>query len=97
MIRLMKFLAVLIVFFIGLLFALRNAAPVQLHYVWGSVETPISYVAFGGCVVGLLLGFLGCTGTLARLHRDKRRLQQLARDAQAEVNSLRKAPFTDVR
>lgn len=96
MIRVLSFLFALIVFTIGLLFALRNAAPVSLDYIWGTVDAPLSYVALGGCIVGLMLGFIGCGFTMLRLRRDNRRLRQTARDAEAEVSSLRKAPLKDV-
>ncbi|HET7370109.1 MAG TPA: lipopolysaccharide assembly protein LapA domain-containing protein [Gammaproteobacteria bacterium] len=95
MVRLLTFLFALVVFVIGLLFALRNASPVSLDYIWGTVRAPLSYVALGGCIVGLLLGFIGCSATMLRLRRDNRKLRQTARDAQAEVTSLRKAPLTD--
>lgn len=94
-VRFLTFLFAVIVFVVGLLFALRNAAPVSLDYIWGTIHTPLSYVALGGCIVGLVLGFIGCSATMVRLRRDNRKLRQKAREAQAEVTSLRKAPLTD--
>ncbi|HET6724530.1 MAG TPA: LapA family protein [Gammaproteobacteria bacterium] len=96
MIRVLSFLFALIVFVIGLLFALRNAAPVNLDYIWGTIDAPLSYVALGGCIVGLILGFVGCSLSMLRLRRDNRKLRQTVRNAEAEVTSLRKAPLKDV-
>jgi uncharacterized integral membrane protein len=95
MARILSSLFALIVFVLGLLFALRNAGSVSLDYIWGSTETPLSYVALGGCIVGLLLGFTGCGLTMLRLRRDNRHLRRAALDARAEVTSLRKAPLSD--
>lgn len=95
MLRFLSLVLALVVFFVGLLFALRNAAPVSVDYVWGTFHAPLSYVAFGGCVIGLLLGFAGCALTILRLRRTNRKLRRDARSAAAEVSSLRKAPLQD--
>ena len=97
MLRFVSVIAILLVFAAGLLFAVHNAGPVAVDYLWGSVRLPLSYVALGGCVVGLLLGFAGCMVTLVRLRRDNRRLRRKVRSATEEVGSLRRAPLQDVR
>lgn len=95
MLRAASLLLALIVFFVGLLFALRNAAPVHVDYIWGNLNAPLSYLVVGGCVVGLALGFIGCSISMIRLRNENRRLRRAVRGARAEVTSLRKAPLQD--
>jgi uncharacterized integral membrane protein len=97
MMRFLGLLFALVVFILGLLFALGNAGTVTLHYIWGSTETPLSYVAFGGCVIGLLLGFIGCRATVLRLRRENRKLRTRVRDPDAPLPSPGKASLKDVR
>lgn len=97
MLRFLTSIVTLVVFVIGVLFALRNASPVNVDYIWGAVHAPLSYVAVGGCIVGLVLGFIGCSLEMLRLRRANRKLRQAARNAQAEVTSLRKVPLQDAQ
>jgi uncharacterized integral membrane protein len=96
MMRFLGLVFALVVFVLGLLFALGNADTVTLHYIWGSVETPLSYVAFGGCVVGLLVGFVGCGATLLRLRRENRTLRLRPRDTDTRTPHARNATLKNV-
>ncbi|HET7675276.1 MAG TPA: lipopolysaccharide assembly protein LapA domain-containing protein [Gammaproteobacteria bacterium] len=87
----------LIVFFIGLLFALRNAGPVNVDVIWGTFQAPLSYIVLGGCIVGVVVGFAAAVLSTLRLRHENRRLRRAVRSAKDEVSSLRKAPLQDAR
>lgn len=80
---------------VGALFAVLNAAPVNLNYYFGSVEIPLSLVLVITFAVGAVLGIVAGLGLIMRLKAQNRRLRRAADLAEKEVVNLRNLPIKD--
>lgn len=89
---------VVVALFVGALvlgwrFAERNADPVFVDYLVGSIDAPRWAVLVGSFGLGASLGLLVMGFQAARLALTKRRYRKLARDLEAEVHQLRNLPL----
>lgn len=97
MMRWIIFLSLLCIFAFALLLAYANGGFVELDYLVGSAQVHLSSALLGAAILGWLLGLLSCLGILYRIHREKRRLERVAHEAEAEIRNLRSLPFKNDR
>jgi len=93
--RIVALLLLLIVVVLGLVFAVLNAHPVELHYYFGTSESPLSLIVVLAFGVGVLLGIFSSLGIIVRLKRDASRLRKDVKLAEKEVSNLRNLPLRD--
>ncbi len=93
--RLLKFLAFLVVVLLGLAFGWRNPHPVDLDYYYGVSHPPLALALTGALIAGALLGILAGLGLVLRLKRENAELRRKARLAAEEINNLRSIPIKD--
>jgi uncharacterized integral membrane protein len=78
---------------LGWRFAERNADPVFVDYLLGSIDAPRWAVLLGTFAIGLSLGLLAMGFQAARLALTTRRYRKLARGLEDEVHQLRNLPL----
>jgi putative membrane protein len=86
-------LLVLVVF--GVVFAVLNADPVELHYYFGSTQLALSLVLVLAMILGALLGLVACAGMILNSRREVARLKKAVELAEKEVANLRAIPIRD--
>ncbi|MHB1516169.1 MAG: LapA family protein [Acidiferrobacteraceae bacterium] len=90
------FLAI-IVLFLGLSFAYKNARTVQLNYYLGvHWVSPLSLMLLAALSLGVLLGFIASLGMVVRLQRQLSQARKEIRQIEQEVINLRSLPIKDV-
>lgn len=95
--RILTGTVLLVVFLLGLSFAVQNMETVQLHYYfglqWGPV--PISLVVVVVFVLGVLVGGLAAGLAVLSRQREVRRLRRKQEELEKELGRLRKLPLRD--
>ena len=76
----------------GILFFARNNHPVNLDYVFGSVQWPVSVLLLAGLFIGAALGVLAALPLILRLKRRNSKLQKQVKVTEEEINNLRVLP-----
>lgn len=77
---------------VGALLTVYNADDVRFNYLLGSVELPLFVLLLLGVVVGSALSLLAFVFRVVELKTVCRQLQRQLRDADIELQSLRKRP-----
>ncbi|MFA9462344.1 lipopolysaccharide assembly protein LapA domain-containing protein [Thiohalorhabdus sp. Cl-TMA] len=95
--RTLSALLFLVVFLIGVSFALKNPQGVQIHYYFGIDlgPFPVSLVVIVVLLMGVLLGGLVASFPLMSRHREVRRIRRRMEDMEQELGRLRKLPLKD--
>lgn len=93
--RIVTYLLLFIVIFLGITFAALNSETVTVHYYLGEKALPLSFFLVGifaaGCMVGLLVGISFYLKSKIKIYR----LQQQLKVAEKEVQNLRAIPLQD--
>lgn len=83
--RFLKLAGYVVLFILGLAFAVRNTQPVQLDYFVGRLDAPVSLVVIVALTAGALLGILV---SLALTLRTRHQVSQLRRSLTAVEQEL---------
>lgn len=90
------FLAALaVVVIVGASFAWLNPDKVQLNLAFAEMEVLKSQAFAVTLALGWLLGVLSSLGVILKIQGEKRRLRREARQAETEVDKLRRLPIHD--
>ena len=82
----------IIVLLVGLLFYVKNNQTVELNYIIGTTELPVSLLLLACLSLGALLGILATIPMLLRIRHQKSRLEKQVKMTEKEVNNLRVLP-----
>jgi putative membrane protein len=93
--RLLTSLAIIIVAFVGLAFAVLNSGTVELKYYLGSFSIPLALLLAITLLVGVILGGLASIALALRQRRENGRLRKHLALTEAEVKNLRELPIKD--
>ena len=95
--RTLSILLFLVVFLIGVSFALKNPTQVEIHYYFGLAwgPFPLSLVLIAVFLVGVLLGGLVGSLPLFMKRRENRRVRRRMEEMEQELSRLRKLPLKD--
>ena len=95
--RLLYIFVAIVMLFIGLSFAYKNAQPVSLNYYFGfQWEGPLSLLILTALTLGVLMGFLASLAMVIRMQRQLVRARREVRNIEQEVMNLRSLPIKDV-
>lgn len=94
-IKLLKFLLLLLVAAFGAGFAYINPDLVGISYYFGRLELPLGVLILLAIGVGLLAGMLASVGGLIRLKRENAHSRRLAELANREIEDLRATSLQD--
>lgn len=95
--KIIIYIIIIVVFFLAVVFGVKNNEPVTLAYIfgWETPPFPIYYLIFIpfiiGCVMGGLFGFkrsLHLNSTVKKLHKSHRELQEKLKKAQEAKISM---------
>ncbi len=92
MLRIIRFMVVLVIILAGLAIHLRNDQPVLFDYYLGHLELPFSLFLIIGICSGVVLGILAGLPLLLRMKRQRDRLASRIRLNEKELNNLRVIP-----
>ncbi len=95
MLKLLKFLILLLTATLGAAFAYINPGQVKLSYYFGSWELPLGVLLFLLLGAGILIGYLACLGWFFRLKKENAALRRRSDLANQEINNLRAMPLRD--
>lgn len=95
MLRLVKFLFLLLVALAGAVFAYINPGEISVSYYFGELTLPLGILIFILLGTGVLIGVLGSLYNVIGIHRENTRLRRQASLAQQEINNLRTMPLQD--
>ena len=95
MLRLVKFLFLLLVALAGAVFAYINPGEVGVSYYFGQLTLPLGILIFVLLGIGVLIGVLGSLMNFVGIRRENTRLKRQASLAQQEINNLRTMPLQD--
>jgi uncharacterized integral membrane protein len=97
--RFFSFIAWTAVFVVVLLFAIKNAEPVTLHFYFDAAwQTPLVLLVLVSFAAGAVFGVIACLPALARQRREALRLRKeldLRQPGAAEPAGPRPAPVPD--
>ena len=88
------FIAMLLIV-IGISFTVLNADNVKLHYYFGSIEIPLSFLLVIAMIVGAILGVAASASLFVGSRREIAKLKKAIDVAEKEVNNLRSIPLRD--
>lgn len=88
------FLFLVLVIF-GIVFAVLNADPVELHYYFGSKQVALSLVIVLSMMVGAVLGVIASTSVIVSSRREVHKLKKSVELAEKEIANLRAIPLQD--
>lgn len=95
--RFFYLLLAIIVLFLGLSFAYKNATIVNLNYYLGvHWASPLSFMLLVAFSLGVLFGFFASLGMVIRLQRQLSQARKEIRQIEHEVINLRSLPIKDV-
>ncbi|MHB2040103.1 MAG: LapA family protein [Acidiferrobacteraceae bacterium] len=95
--RFFYLLLAVIILFLGLSFAYKNAGVVELNYYLGiHWSSPLSLMLLITLSLGVLLGFIASLGMIVRLQRQLSQARKEIRHIEQEVINLRSMPIKDV-
>jgi putative membrane protein len=87
----------IIMLFLGLSFAYKNAQTASISYYFGiHWEGPMSLLLLTALTFGVLLGFLASIAMVIRMQRQLVRARREVRNIEQEVMNLRSLPIKDV-
>jgi len=92
MLRILKFIFVLVLVIFGLAVHLRNDQSVIFDYYLGSIELPFSLFLIASLCFGALLGIIASLPTLLRLKGEKASLAVRLKMNEKELSNLRVIP-----
>ena len=95
MLRIIRFLLLLLVVMIGAAFALLNATPVMVNYYFGARELPLAWVLMLALMAGVLAGVIAALASSVRLRRELSQLRRQQRLDRQEITNLRALPIKD--
>ena len=93
MLRIIRFIFLLLIVIVGLSFAVLNAETVSLNYYLGSWQAPLSLILVVALALGALFGVLACLSLLLGLKRELAKLRKAAKLSEQEVKNLRAIPL----
>ena len=88
------FIAMLLIV-IGISFTVLNADNVSLHYYFGSIEIPLSFILVIAMIIGAILGVAASASLFVGSRREIAKLKKAIDVAEKEVNNLRSIPLRD--
>lgn len=95
--RFFYLLLAIVILFLGLSFAYKNADVVELNYYLGiHWSSPLSLMLLITLSLGILLGFIASLGMVVRLQRQLSQARKEIRQIEQEVINLRSMPIKDV-
>ncbi|MHB1585962.1 MAG: LapA family protein [Acidiferrobacteraceae bacterium] len=95
--RFFYLLLAIVVLFLGLSFAYKNAGVVELNYYLGiHWSSPLSFMLLVTLSLGILLGFVASLGMVVRLQHQLSQARKEIRQIEQEVINLRSMPIKDV-
>ena len=95
MLKLLKFLFLIVVAAMGASFAYINPGLVTLSYYFGAVELPLGILIFLLLGIGILLGLLSSIAGYLKLRRENAHLRRRSQLIGEEINNLRSLPLRD--
>ena len=95
MLKLLKFLFLIVVAALGASFAYINPGVVKLSYYFGVVELPLGILIFVLLGIGIVLGLLSSIASYVRLRRENAQLRRRSQLFSEEINNLRSLPLRD--
>jgi len=93
MLRIIRFVVVMIVVISGLAVHLRNDQPVVFDYYLGNFELPFSLFLIVALCCGVLIGIVTLFPLIVRLKNENNRLISRARLSEKELDNLRVIPM----
>ena len=94
MLRLLKLIVLFAAFVLTLAFTLLNReSSVTLNYYYGELAVSLPLLVIGLLALGWLLGLLSLSGRILRMTGRNAKLQREVRQAETEVQNLRKLPL----
>ncbi len=93
--RLVNYILLSVIGFLGLVFATLNAHPVHLKYYIGVKDIPLSVIVLISVIIGIMLGWLVSLRSIFRLKRENKKINARATQAENEVENLRNIPIKD--
>ncbi|HUW97308.1 MAG TPA: lipopolysaccharide assembly protein LapA domain-containing protein [Acidiferrobacter sp.] len=95
--RILYGLVVVLVIFLGLGFAYKNASDVTVRYYGGLAwHAPLALVLLTVLALGVVLGFVASLNRVVRFHSQLRAVRKQLRHMEQEVANLRALPIKDV-
>ncbi len=95
MLRIITYLFILATAVAGIVFASLNPKPVEVNYIFASIELPLSVLIVIALGVGLVIGLLFSAGVYLKLQRHIFQLKGQVKMAQQEIDNLRALPIKD--
>jgi uncharacterized membrane protein YciS (DUF1049 family) len=95
MLRIIKFLFVLIVIIAGIAVHLRNDQLVPFDFYLGIIELPFSLYLVISICMGAIAGIVAAMPTIIRLGHERSRLASRVRLNEKELETLRVIPIKD--
>ena len=95
--RILSLGILLIVFLLGISFAVLNPDKISVNYYFGESEIRISTALVLALVIGALLGVISGLGIILRQRTRISRLNRMVSVTEKEVNNLRSLPIKDDR
>jgi len=93
--KLLKFLLLIVVAALGASFAYINPGLVTLSYYFGEVALPLGILIFLLLGIGIVLGLLSSIAGYLRLRRENLHLRRRSQLISEEINNLRSLPLRD--
>ena len=93
--RLFFLILFLLLLALGISFAVHNAAPITLHYYFGSITGPLSLIVVISLAIGALLGVSTSLLLVFSQRRKVARLQRKLDTCEQEIRNLRHLPLRD--
>jgi lipopolysaccharide assembly protein A len=90
--RLFRFLLLVILVVLGLSFAVLNAEPVSLNYYIASRDVPLSLIMVLSLAAGALIGVLVSAGMILRLKQQTANLRRQLQRAERAADQLSVLP-----
>lgn len=93
--RFVKYIIILLVMVLGVVFASLNEGHVTLNYHYGELDIALPYLVLISIALGVVLGWLASLGSLLRAKRENAGLRRKASVASEEIKNLRAIPLKD--
>lgn len=95
--RIISYILLILLFIIGVSFAVLNATPVNFDYYFGNINIALSLLLVLGFAIGCLLGLLVGLVMYFRMRGQNYRLKNRIKLTEKELNNLRNIPLQDNR
>ena len=93
--RLISYLILLFIIFVGLTFASLNSMPVAFNYYLGSKTISLSLLLVFAFGFGILFGLLSSTISYIKIKKDYLSVKSRLKIAEKEIENLRSIPIKD--